>query len=110
MSDETYNHEDDDFDLSDIEDAMAGATQDVLEAARSGEQSTELLVALLHRVGQSPVILFSALEYGDEDGVETIEGFCADAHEHLERGETVTIESYDLASLLAAFHTQSEAE
>jgi hypothetical protein len=110
MSDETYDFEDDDFDLEAIGDAMAEAVQEALEAARSGVQPTELLVALLHRVGQSPVILFCALEHGDEDGIATIEGFCADAHEHLEPDETVTIESYGLVGLLAAYHAQQGAK
>lgn len=98
MSEETENTE--------LDDMMIDSTEDILEDARSGHttSSVEVMAAVLHRVGRSPALAYVVIEHGDDVGHDELRDFCEEAFPHMKENETLTVESYNLAHLLTAFH------
>jgi len=99
MSEEVENTE--------LDDMMIDSTEDILEDARSGHtaSSVEVMAAVLHRVGQSPTLAYVVIEHGDSVGHDELRDFCEEAFPYMRENETLTVESYNLAGLLNAFHT-----
>ena len=110
MSDETFEEEGNDDLLADIADMMIDSTEDMLEEARIGKTSAtaELMVAVLHRKDQPPVLTYVAVEHGDDVGHDEVRDFCEEAQPHLFPREKLSIETYNLAGLLTAYHAVAD--
>jgi len=110
MSDKTIEEEAQDELGDDITDMMIDSTEDILEDARLGKTSAtaELMVAVLHRKDRSPVLTYVAVEHGDDVGHDEVRDFCEEAQVHLFPGEKLSIETYNLAGLLAAYHSLAD--
>ena len=83
-----------------IEDLMIDSIEDILEEARSGAISPELLVASIHRKDRPVALVYVAVEHGDGVGHDEVRDFCEEAQEHLLPGERLSIEAYGLGELL----------
>lgn len=106
MSDKTIDEEFSEALGDDITDMMIDSTEDLLEDARIGKTATsvEVMVAVLHQKGEPPALAYVAVEQGDDVGHDEVRDFCEEAQPHLFPGEKLSIETYNLAGLLAAYH------
>ena len=64
-------------------------------------------MAVLHHPKRAPKIALVTVENGDGMGQEEMQDFCEDAQEYLEPSETLSIESYNAAELMAVVHAHT---
>ena len=110
MSDKTIEEEAQEELGDDITDMMIDSTEDILEDARLGKTATslEVMVAVLHQKNEPPALAYVAVEQGDDVGHDEGRDFCEEAQEHLYPGEKLSIETYNLAGLLATYHSLAD--